>query len=266
MSVRVMTYLLSLFFMCGCYNHTEAPHIESSLPIATTTMEHLKAAIVGSGAATIQHDIVVVGRVTSSDSNNNFFRELTVEDSTGAIEVMVGLDNLHTIYPEGLLVALQLKGCHAAYRYGVLQVGSKAESYDTYDVDYLKSRVEVDNVVVRSTDVDRLQPQHRTIASLRKELCGTLAHIDNLQLVASTSIDTLQHETLADATWQGYATFVDECHDTLVVYTRPYATYASQHIPLEKVSICGIVQYGKSHNSHDYYQLKMRYAEDCTIY
>ena len=80
------------------------------------------------------------------------------------------------------------------------------------------------------------------------------------------SIDTLRNESLANATWRGYALFCDEANDTLLVFTRDYAAYANNAIPHSVRALRGIVQHGKHRNGREYYQLKMRYAEDCTTY
>ena len=46
------------------------------------------------GCHTISSDIVCVGRVTSSDSEGNFYRSMFVEDSTAAVEILLGTYNI----------------------------------------------------------------------------------------------------------------------------------------------------------------------------
>ncbi|MBR2049643.1 MAG: hypothetical protein IJ957_02935, partial [Rikenellaceae bacterium] len=46
-------------------------------------------------ATTIREDMIITGRVTSSDEGGNFYRTLTIEDATGALELMVGMDYLY---------------------------------------------------------------------------------------------------------------------------------------------------------------------------
>ena len=97
-------------------------------------------------------------------------------------------------------------------------------------------------------------------------MCGELAEVSNLRLIASTSIDTLRNESLANAKWRGYALFCDDENDTLLIFTRDYASYANNAIPHSIRALRGIVQHGKHRNGREYYQLKMRYGEDCTTY
>lgn len=264
--LRRLTYLIVAVLVMGCYNSTTPPILHSELPAATTTIARLRAKVREGQSLVVDEDIVIRCRVTSSDSDNNFLRSMTAEDDSGGVEIMVGERKLHTTYPEGLELALHLKGCALGYRYGVLQVGSKADSYSSYDVDYLSTKVNIDRVIERGHNVEPVTPQQSYIAELSGDRCGVLTTINDLRLIESTSIDTLQHETLEYASWRGYALFTDRSNDTLMVYTREDAAYANEQIPSDRLSISGIVQYGKHPNGRSYYQLKMRYAEDCTIY
>lgn len=261
-----LSYIVVLLLFSSCYNHTTPPIVEPQLPTANISIAELRNTISQGGKTIIDKDVVVVGRVTSSDDDNNFFRSIIVEDDSGGLELMVGIDRLSTTYPEGLQVAVCLNGCALGYRYGILQTGSPAHSYDSYDVDYLASKVDINKVIIRSNNIAPIEPQCKTIAELSEDMCGRYVSVSNLQLVATTSIDTLQNQTLANSIWQGYSLFRNAEQDTLMVYTRNWATYAKQHIPTEPVTIRGIVQYGEHPNHRSYYQLKMRHVEDCTLH
>lgn len=266
MAMRLLVAISTLLLFVGCYNHTDTPSLDSTLPKANITIAKLHSYASTLSPSTIEGEIVVLGRVTSSDSSGNFYKTMTIEDNTGGIELLVGQYSLASLYPEGLQVALRLQGCAMQYRFGVLQLGSQAPSYDSSAVDYLNSVQRIDEVIVRGNSVEPIVATRRRIAELTQSDCGRLARIDNLELVASTSIDTLMGESLDIARWQGYAMFRDSSGDTLVVYTSDYADYALERIPHDRVSISGIVQYGKYPNAGSYYQLKMRYEKDCTIY
>lgn len=257
---KYIALLASLLLVC-C--RADEPIISGLLPTATTTIQRLRDDIVGNRSAHITEDVVVVGYVISSDDDDNFYRTMVVDDGTAAVEVMMGITPLHRSYPEGLRVALCLKDCFAAYSYGVLQVGRKAEAYESYAVDYLGSREAVDRVVKRGLDLIDVEAMPRKISQLSPQDLGRLVDIDGLHLVASSSVDTLVGESLEDAIWSGYAMFRDECGDSVAVYTRRYARYADTYIPSDKIALRGVLQWGKYNGSKECYQLKMRYAEDC---
>lgn len=247
----------------GCNN--EITTDDNSTHKRTTPISQLRNQAEAMGAKIITSDIVISGRVTSSDRDGNFFRSLIVEDESGAIEILIKAYDLATTYPEGLLVDLHLKGCAIAYDMGILQVGAKAEEYDYYALDYLETKQVIDRVIHRSTDVKRVEPRRCTIAEIKEEDCGRLVRVDNLTLRHSTSIDTLAGMTLNDATWQGYALFFDERGDSIAVYTAAEARFATEHIATTPLSLTGIVQQSKYDNGEECRHLKLRYASDYEI-
>ena len=256
-------FLIPLLWVLGCSDMAE-PALGGSLPIATTTMEHLRNDIVGNRSALIGEDVIVEGYVISSDEDDNFYRTMVVDDGTAAVEVMMGLTPLHTAYPVGLRVALCLRDCYAAYSYGVLQVGRRAEEYENYAVEYLGSREAVDRVVRRGAEVGNIRAMRRKITELSDADLGRFVEIEGLHLVASSSVDTHAGEPLEDALWGGYAMFKDESGDSIAVYTRSYARYAENYIPSGEVTLRGLVQWGRYNGGRECYQLKMRYERDCT--
>lgn len=258
--------ILMMFFLIGCNKAADKFVIDGTLPTRTNNIAILRESIVKYGGVVIGEDVVVVGRVTSADVEDNFYGSLVVEDESGALEVMVGTSNLSARYPEGLRVALRLKGCYADYSRGVLQVGAQAPQYEYYRVDNLASPERVDSVVVRSLDVEPITPLSTTIAELCSSMCGRLVKIRGLGIADSSSIDTLQGERLERAIWGGYAMFRDACGDTIAVYTRDYARYAKHHIPSDSVDIVGVLQRDKYREGDECYFLKMRYETDCTSY
>lgn len=264
--MRLLVAISAMLLVVGCYNSANEPLLDVSLPDVTTTIAHLRSYASYDLATTIPDGVVVKGRVTSSDRSGNFYRSMTIEDATGGLELLIGEYNLATLYPEGLEVALNLGGCAMQYRYGVLQVGSQAPSYESFGVGEIETRQRIDEVVVPSLDVEPIEPRRARVAELTMDGCGRLVRVDSLRLIASTTVDTLQGQGLDIACWQRYSMFRDNRGDTLVVYTSEYADYASSSIPLDTLSITGIVQYGSYPNMGSYYQIKMRYAEDSALY
>lgn len=264
--IRRIVYIIICLVLVSCYNVADKPHIYPSLPNATTTIAKLKSRIVGTHPHEIEHDVVVVGRVISSDAEDNYYRSMVVDDGTAALEVMMGISPLNADYPEGLMVSLRLEGCYAAYQRGVAVVGSKSPAYESFDIAYLASREAIDGVVVRSDDVNVVEPRNVSIGELQHADCGRLVRIEGLHVVASSNVDTLAGESLYDAHWRGYALFKDGAGDSVAVYTRDFARYAEKYIPLDEVSLTGIVEWGSYNGGKECYQLKMRYERDCVAY
>lgn len=263
---RIIPLLLTL--LVGCYHIADTPTLPDSISPPTISIEDFRDEYVGSHCQIIPDDVVLHGRVTSSDACDNFYRTIVIEDSSAAVELLVGLYDLHTLYPEGLLVALHVEGLAASYSRGVLQLGRKAPDNSPHALDYLESRTAADRVIERSGDVTKMEPTPRSIATLNRHDCGKLVHFDSLRMIDTSSIDTLIGQTLADARWRGYTLFEDRDGDSIVVYTGNYASFADHTPPQGLVSLRGIVQ---SINAGDHfpncqYQIKMRYEEDCSTY
>lgn len=260
MRMSILILILFALSIVGCGKPT--PTVDVAIDDYTCLISELRAAISTSKSVVIEDNIIVHGRVTSSDEEGNFSRSMIVEDESGAVEILIADRNLCTTYPEGLLVALHLKGCAAGYSQGVLQVGRKTEEYDYYDIGYIETKESEHRIIKRSSSVEQITPRLTSIADLSREDTGRLIRIDSLTLYHSTSIDTLAGMTLNDATWQGYALFRNVKGDSIAVYTSSEAQFADRSIATTPLSITGILQWSKYNGGKECYHIKMRYATD----
>lgn len=236
--------------MLGCKSFDE-PNWEESLPdAANIAIADLHDMIIGR-CVVIEQDIVIGGYVTSCDKASNFYRTLTIEDSTGGAEIMVGLYDTHNIYPKGYYLTVSLNGCAVAEHLGVMQIGVPAPDYSYYPTDYFSSRPLLDKHVKRYDKRANIAPEPLFIPSLKLSDCGKLVNINHL---------TTQREGV----WSGYTIFNDKAGNKIAVYTSEHATYAQQPLPEEEVSITGILQYGTV-EGEKVYIIKMRDEKDCNI-
>lgn len=260
---KIITILMILMLV-GCYNSADKPSITPMPKGDIVAIAWLRSDIVGNRAVTIDKDIVVRGRVISSDAEDNLYNSIYVEDETGAVEVLAGLSPLAALYPEGLDVTLHLRGCRADYWRGVLQIGDEALASTVNSVDYISTREGLDRVVRRGVDVVPRKPEVVTIGSLTKDMCGRLVCIKDVRAVASTSIDTLLGQSLKDAYWRGSALFKDCRGDSIAVVTSSMAHFADSSLPLDSVSITGILEWGDyAATAKECYHITMRYESDC---
>lgn len=260
---HLATYLIAICCIVGCSPVADNTTIVDELPAHNLTIAELRHDVVTPRGVQLTHDIVLRGRVTSSDEEQNHYRTLTIEDATGAVELMAGGYNLHSLYPEGLEVALLLEGCYAQLVEGTIQIGNRGESYDYYPVDYLASRQAMDRVVRRGQSVEPITPPSVRLAELTEQMCGRLLRIEELHLVAAESVDTLAGMSLEDAIWRGATLFKDAAGDSIALYTRAAAHFATEQIPSTPLSLTGTL-YRARYNGRVCYHLKMRYATDCS--
>ena len=262
--MRLACFVILILSLVGCSDVADKPLIMPKLPLPTQSIADF-GAMVGNRGVDIRDSVVLCGRVVSSDADQNFYGSIVVEDDTAAVEVMLGLSSLDAIYPPGLYVALQLYNCYADHARGVLQVGRRAEEYNYYGVGNLGSRELADRVVLRSMDVKPVEARPVVISELSHDMCGMLVQLRDIELVDSSTVDTLAGGSLEQARWSGYSLFKDRSGDSIALYTRDYARYADSYIPQARLSITGILQYDKYHNGKECFFVKMRYENDCTI-
>ena len=75
---------------------------------ATATIAQLRQLYAGT-TFVIATDVVVSGRVNTSDAEENFYRTFCVEEDGAGLEVMAGIDHLHNDFPPGSRVTLRLR-------------------------------------------------------------------------------------------------------------------------------------------------------------
>ena len=67
----------------------------------------------------ITEDIQIKGIITANDRTGNFYKELIIQDATGAITIGINKGNVFTVLPEGQEILVALKGLYIGnYRLG----------------------------------------------------------------------------------------------------------------------------------------------------
>lgn len=254
-----MARIFLLFFAllaAGCYDDAGVPsHADGPVSAANLSLADLSARC-GDQAIRIVQDIVVAGRVTTSDEAGNFFRSIVFQEEDTGVELMAGLDDLFRIYPPGSRIVVRLQGLAVCRRFGVVQIGSMPAAGD-YAVGYIGARALLDRHVERES-VCGVQPEPRTVTfeDLTPELCGCLVRIEDLTPLPS-------EENPFDRSWTGYRLFEDRAGNTVATYTSDYARYAASEIPKGPVTLVGILQYGNAGAFGKTYMIKMRHESDC---
>lgn len=251
--MRRLPLLCAFLLLTGCYDSRFGERSGGEEPEpATATIAQLRQLYAGT-TFVIATDVVVSGRVNTSDAEENFYRTFCVEEDGAGLEVMAGIDHLHNDFPTGCLVTLRLKGLTVAESRGVLQVGRPPAAGSGYATDYIGSQPALAAVLVRSGEsLNAPAPALRRIPELTPALCGTLIRIDGLRYTP---------EDLSASTWSGYKRFADSDGNTVYTYVRPYARFADADVPAGTVSLTGILQYDAAGDGR--YILKPRDESDC---
>ena len=108
--MRLLPLLCVALLAAGCYDSRFGERGDDATPEpVTATIRQLREKFAGT-TFPVTGDIVVSGRVTTSDYDENFYRTFCIEEDGAGIEVMAGIDHLHNDFPEGCQVTLRLRG------------------------------------------------------------------------------------------------------------------------------------------------------------
>lgn len=244
-------------FACGCGESFDPPAGSSDAPAPNIAAASLRSLYRGQSVL-LQQELIVGGRVVSNDAAGNFYRTLTIDDGTGALELSIAEYNLHALYPPGCELTVSLQGCALGERNGVLQIGLPPETYDSHPTDYIASRVLLDRMIHRTGRVLAVEPATCTVARLDETMCGRPIRIEGLEPLPDTGSDEPQ-------TWAGYRLFTDAAGGLAVVYTSSYARFAARQIPQERCTLTGLLEYGSVPGYGKRFILRMRDENDCSI-
>lgn len=247
---RCLLILCALAFAACDFDRFDAIDDFEDVPLLPNAeLSVLRRAYTGT-TAEIRGDVVVEGRVVSSDAEGNFYRSLVVEDSSGAVEVMVGLDRLHRIYPVGSRLVLRLQGLALGQRDGVLQVGLLPETWDYRATGYMSHQAVADNYIFRDTDIVPVEPERIAVGELTSALCGRLVIVER---VAADD----EAQCWAEGDYRCCRKFRDARGDSVYVAVSPYARFADRPIPRDTVSVTGILMYGTVAGSRNGFMIKI---------
>lgn len=96
----------------------------------------------------ITDDIVIKGKVISSDLNGNIYRSLYIQDASGAIEIKIGKGQMYNDYPVGRTIYVKAKGLTLGnYRF-MLSLGGASEDA-SYANGYIDVKSIIDNQILK---------------------------------------------------------------------------------------------------------------------
>lgn len=258
------TLLPVLLLLTGCYDSAGTPPAKRQEATVTASLAEMRRLYAGTPFE-VASNVVVEGYVTSSDEERNFYGTLTIEDGGAGAELMAGTDRLFNRYPTGSHLAVRLRGLTVAEHYGMLQFGRAPRAGSGYTVDFLGSQAALDRVVIRTGKRIDPAPAVVRLAELSADLCGRLVRFENMHYIP---------EELDAAAWDGYRRFtstdidpdaLDDKTPVVYVFTRTYADWAGEPVPLHALTLTGILQYGKAGGKSGCYILKPRSRNDLQI-
>lgn len=114
----------------------------------------------------IDQDLIIAGKVTTTDKPGNFYKSLYIQDGTGGIEIKMGKNGLYNYYPEGTTLYVRCFGLTLGmYGYksgnyggqGMVQLGFEDPS-GSYETSYLESSYLIDSHIFAGPAGDPAEP------------------------------------------------------------------------------------------------------------
>ena len=247
--IKIISGLAVLFIFSSCVkeNFDTVPEKVYTVDFdANTTIAGLKSFYHGSNVL-IDTNIIIKGVVTANDESGNFYKEIYLQDSTGALNIRLNSSTLYPDYPIGQLLYVKCNGLYLGTYKDVFQLGSGA-SVDRIEPPFF------DDYLFKSDGGIPAEPKIMTIQNLNDADLGILIKLENVQFQDP-------NQTYADGTSHtDRTTVLENCSgQTLDVRNSGYAEFADDMLPDGKGSIIGIL--GKFSN----YQLKIRTTEEVNL-
>ncbi len=217
---------------------------------------------------TVKEDLVIAGRVVSSDASGNIYKSLYIQDESGALTMSINQSSLYTTYRVGQEIVIPLKDMYVGKYNGQQQLGypDYYENGSVWEATFMpielfKAHAQLNGL----PEPDKVQPVTCNITDLAHDAAtlrkwqGQLVRFDNVKF--SDADGTV---TYADESASTNRNIEDESGNTLVVRNSNYATFRSSILPLGKGSVIGVLSYYNTRaGSNGTWQLYIRSTDDC---
>lgn len=271
------SYLLMLvaaFVMVGCADEFDRPPIHE--PIAAnadkvnTTIYDLKYTywddarnyIDTIGQTADGEDIIIKGRVISSDETGNIYKSLVIQDETAALALSINQNSLYTTYRLGQEIVINATGMYIGKYNGLQQLGypewyAQGNAWEATFMapEFFAEHAEI-NGFPRVAEIDTMVVSLGSLPSDPSGLCTWQSQLVRLDDVMFTEADG--KATFANDDASTNRTLQDMNGNTIIVRNSNYADFRSQKLPVGTGTVVGILSYYGTA-----WQLLLRSADDC---
>ena len=122
-----------------------------------TTIAQLKAMYAGTPVH-IDNDVIISGKIISSDASGNIYRSLYIQDETGGIEVKIGNSGLYNDYLVGQTLYVNCQGLALGNYGGMLQIGADDPTGE-YETAYIDVKSLISSHIFKGEKGSPLAPQ-----------------------------------------------------------------------------------------------------------
>lgn len=210
---------------------------------ANTTIKALKARHTVSGAYDdITTDVTISGVVIADDKSGNIYKQLYIQDSTGAITLLLEANSIYGTYPVGRRLFINCKGLTVTDLNGMIQLGIRATVNGIPSVQGILGSL-ISKYITGGSYNNPVTPKAVTFSQLGTNMqdpyLGTLIQLSNYEFgkgdTSRTFADTSQYKDYGQYT-------INDCSGTagILLRTSGYSNFGAVKLPKGNGTIAAI--------------------------
>ena len=218
--------------------------------VANTSIDGLKAYHTIPGAYDqITDDVIISGIVVANDKSGNFYKQLFIQDTTGAIQLMVDAYSLYATYPVGRKVYVKCKGLTLSDANNNMVMGVKAIVAGLPSMEGIPGGV-LDQYLIGATLNNPVTPITVTLAdlgtSLNNRYINALVKLEGYEFIPADTSKPYSDTSAYKSTQNRLISLGCGSSISTVVRTSAYANFAGVPLPKGNGSITAIYTIFKS--------------------
>lgn len=196
-----------------------------------------------SSSTAITQNIIIEGVVTANDKFSEFDNKIIIEDSSGAVEIMLEADGGNAKYFKfGTHVRLYAFGLWVSTQRQKLTVGTRPTS--EYSVDYIPSKQLFQYLRLMQIPLDPPTAQEREINTLSPRDISRLVTIDSLTFISRDTLKTFcRRDSLTNRSINTSHILSDPQGNRVELFVNAECEYSDNNVPKVECAIQAIVNY-----------------------
>lgn len=198
---------------------------------ANTTIAKLRevyASTTADAPSLIEPDFIIKATVTGNDISGNVYKQLYVEDNSGAINIGIDQNSMYTSLRVGQELFIRLQGLSMVRYGGELQIGYTGTNANRIPWEIFNAQAFPNEW----PNVDNAQPTTVTLSSLTPDMVNKLIRLDNVYFAngGKNTFTTNANEPLKDANGK-----------SIDVRTSSYSNFANDKLPEGSGTVIGLL-------------------------
>jgi hypothetical protein len=239
----ILFFALTAAFLYACKKEFDAPPGPQDPDLkATHTIARLKSIHKTSGALdVIDTAAVISGVVIANDKSGNLYKQIYIQDATGAIQLMLDATGLYNSFPIGRRVFVKCKDLCVSDYGGMIQLGVKTTVASSPSVQAIASNL-ISQYIVGGSLNNKIDTTVITSLSqlidnnMQDPLLGTLIRLNDFEFadISQTYSDTSAYKETVNLP-------IKNCDGaTINVRTSGYSNFAGVRVPSGNGSLLAI--------------------------